>query len=99
VIQPSSEAIRIPAPGGVQGLDHVPQRLAERAEPGRLDGGDRRAGRSQCPDREPGIGPLVYDRHSPSLARREAAEASICSITQGPPGVALADGGLTVAGR
>jgi hypothetical protein len=34
-----------PGTGNVQGLDHLPQRLAERAEPCGLDGGDRGAGR------------------------------------------------------
>jgi hypothetical protein len=57
VIQPSSDAIRIPAPGMSEGS--ITSRSAPQNGPRRLDGGDRGAGRGQRPDREPGIGPLV----------------------------------------
>ena len=68
------------------------------AEPYRLDGGNRGAGRGQRPDRELGVGPLVNHRHGPSLARHEARRDQHLLDHTGPRGVALADGGLTVAG-
>jgi hypothetical protein len=59
VIQASSDAIRIPAPGMSKGSITSRSAWQNGPYPVAWMGGDRGAGRGQRPDREPGIGPLV----------------------------------------